>query len=157
MYLPPIEERATDTNTSLLQVHISPAGEGPLEGVGFLRKDAAAQDGGAWTRRGDTVWGEVSVASRTGAEAGHSAARGWAGRAVRECKMPTTVYGARRMLAVGLLRELHRAWPVEVEDKLPLSFGTGTQDVVRGLYSRYPWTPSSNTGLCAQKWFSAKY
>lgn len=76
MYLPPIEERATDTNSSLLRVHISPAGEGPLEGVGFLRKDAAAQDGGAWTRRGDTDWGEVSVASRTGAEAGHSAARG---------------------------------------------------------------------------------
>lgn len=62
-------------NTSHLQAHISPAGEGPLEGVGFLKKDAAAQDNSAWTRSGDTGWGEASVTSRPGAEAEHSTAR----------------------------------------------------------------------------------
>ena len=50
-------------------------------------------------------------------------------------------------------------WKVRcpVEGELPFSFGIGTQDAVRGLCSRYPWPSSNNTGLRAQKWFSAKY
>ena len=61
------------------------------------------------------------------------------------------------MLTVDLLKELHRAWPLVVEDELALIFSLGSQVVVRSLYSRYPWPSSNDTGLRAQKWFSAKY
>lgn len=96
------------------------------------------------------------MASGTEAEAGHSAARRAAleglGRDAR-CRPPhMELEGCSVWMCPG---NYPRRCLVEAE--LPFSFGIGTQDVDGVCTADILGHPATNTGLCAQKWFSSQY